>query len=117
MFYQRHLFFCDNRRDGGKKCCHQGQADEYFAYAKDRLVALGQFGPGKLRLSLSGCMGRCKLGPVLVVYPDAVWYTYQSQADIDEIIDGHLLAGEVVQRLLLPDQSPDPVSAQVESSA
>ena len=38
-----------------------------------------------------------------VVYPDAIWYTYVDQSDIDEIIDKHLKNGEVVERLVLPD--------------
>ncbi len=39
-----------------------------------------------------------------VVYPEAVWYTYVDQQDIDEIVDSHLMNGQVVERLLLaPD--------------
>ena len=38
-------------------------------------------------------------GPCVVVYPDAVWYTYVDQADIDEIIEEHLQHGRVVERL------------------
>jgi (2Fe-2S) ferredoxin len=37
-----------------------------------------------------------------VVYPDATWYTYVDEADIDEIVDSHLKQGKVVERLLLP---------------
>ncbi len=36
---------------------------------------------------------------MLVVYPDAVWYTYVDRDDIDEIIDRHVVGGEVVERL------------------
>jgi (2Fe-2S) ferredoxin len=38
---------------------------------------------------------------VLVVYPEAVWYTYVDRADIDEIIDRHVLGGEIVERLVI----------------
>jgi (2Fe-2S) ferredoxin len=44
-------------------------------------------------------MDRCDLGPVMVVYPDDVWYTYVDKEDIDEIIDQHLIGGKVVERL------------------
>jgi (2Fe-2S) ferredoxin len=39
---------------------------------------------------------------VIVVYPEATWYTYVDQEDIDEILSEHLLKGQVVERLLLP---------------
>jgi (2Fe-2S) ferredoxin len=48
---------------------------------------------------MAGCLDRCGEGPVLVVYPEAVWYTYVDQSDIDEIIDEHLVNGSVVERL------------------
>ncbi len=46
-------------------------------------------------------MGRCGEGPVVAVYPDNVWYSYVDREDIDEIIDRHLLQGEIVERLQL----------------
>ena len=50
-----------------------------------------------------GCLDRCAGGPVAVVYPEGTWYTFVDKADIDEIVDSHLIKGEVVQRLVLPD--------------
>jgi (2Fe-2S) ferredoxin len=47
-------------------------------------------------------MDRCAGGPVAVVYPEGVWYTYVDENDIDEIVDSHLKQGRVVDRLLLP---------------
>ena len=58
--------------------------------------------PGQVRVNKAGCMNRCAGGPVAVVYPEGVWYSYVDRSDIDEIIDSHLLRGEVVTRLLLP---------------
>ena len=60
-------------------------------------------GAGKIRVNRAGCMDRCELGPTLVVYPDAVWYRYESESDLAEIAQRHLLGGEVVARLRLPD--------------
>lgn len=62
---------------------------------------MGLIGEAQYRVNKSGCLGRCELGPVLVVYPDGVWYTYESTADIDEIIESHLLNGQIVSRLLV----------------
>lgn len=68
-------------------------------YAKDKIRALNLNGKGKIRVNSAGCMDRCDEGPVLVVYPDGVWYTYVDKHDIDEIIEEHLLHGRVVTRL------------------
>ena len=61
-------------------------------------------GPGGVRVNKAGCLDRCAGGPVAVVYPEAVWYTFVDQADIDEIVESHLVNGQVVDRLrLAPD--------------
>jgi len=52
-------------------------------------------------VNTSGCLDRCEEGPVCVVYPEGTWYTYIDEQDIDEIIENHLVGGEVVKRLLL----------------
>ena len=45
------------------------------------------------------CLDRCDEGPVLVVYPEAVWYTYVDREDIDEILSEHIENGRIVERL------------------
>jgi len=101
-FYQRHIFFCLNARDDGRECCAQHDAQRLQGYAKDRVKALGLAGPGKVRVNKAGCLDRCALGPVAVVYPEAVWYTYVDEHDIDEIVESHLRDGKPVERLRLP---------------
>ena len=54
---------------------------------------------GKVRANELGCLDQCEHGPVVVVYPDAVWYTYVDRSDIDEIIEEHLRHGRIVERL------------------
>lgn len=100
-YYQRHVFFCTNQREPGAACCAGHGAQELRDYAKDQVKALGLNGPGKVRINSAGCLGRCEEGPVVVVYPEAVWYTYVDQADIDDIIEQHLVQGRVVERLKL----------------
>ena len=68
-------------------------------YAKQRIKELGLAGPGKVRINMAGCLDRCEEGPVIVVYPEEVWYTYVDKEDIDEIIDEHIQHGRVVDRL------------------
>ena len=61
-------------------------------------------GVGKVRVNKAGCLDRCAAGPVAVVYPEAVWYSYVDNADIDEIVESHLKNGQVVERLLTPPE-------------
>ncbi len=98
-YYNKHVFFCCNQRDNGKQCCNDAGSSGLRDYAKGRIKALKLAGEGKVRINQSGCLDRCEEGPVMVVYPEAVWYTYVDQSDIDEIIDQHLVNGRVVERL------------------
>jgi len=100
--YSHHLFFCVNRRDGEERpCCAARDAERLQGYAKEKVKALGLAGPGKVRVNKAGCLDRCELGPVAVVYPEAVWYTYVDEQDIDEIVESHLANGKPVERLRL----------------
>ncbi len=98
-YYERHVFFCCNQRKEGEQCCANHGSPQIRDYAKDRVKSLKLSGPGKVRINMAGCLDRCKEGPVMVVYPEEVWYTYVDQQDIDEIIDEHLVNGRVVERL------------------
>lgn len=101
-YYKRHVFFCVNQRDNGEACCADHDAKSALDHCKSRIKAEGLAGPGGVRINKAGCLDRCAGGPVAVVYPEGVWYTYVDHDDIDEIIDRHLKNGKVVERLLLP---------------
>ena len=98
-YYKRHVFFCCNQREPPEACCNNRGATEMQAYAKQRIKELGLSGKGKVRVNKAGCMDRCDEGPVVVVYPEAVWYTYVDRHDIDEIINSHVVGGSIVKRL------------------
>ena len=103
-YYERQVFFCLNQRDKGEDSCARHGAQAGFDHCKSRIKAERLAGPGGIRVNKAGCLDRCSGGPVAVVYPDAVWYTFVDRDDIDEIIDSHLKNGQVVERLLLaPD--------------
>lgn len=104
-YYSKHVLLCTNQKAAGKKCCADSGGEEFFTYMKSRLVELEMHGPGKIRVSKSGCLGRCGLGPCLVIYPEGVWYSYASFADIDEIIDSHLISGVLAQELIIDSES------------
>lgn len=98
-YYRYHVFFCTNQREDGSDCCQRFDARALRDYAKQRSKELGLAGEGGVRINTAGCLDRCADGPVMVVYPEATWYTYLDRADIDEIIDEHLLHGRIVERL------------------
>ncbi|MCX7946255.1 MAG: NAD(P)H-dependent oxidoreductase subunit E [Hydrogenophilus sp.] len=102
-YYLRHVFFCCNQRPDGETCCAQRGAEAAMLRARDQLASLAPELIGKIRINRAGCLGRCDRGPLLVVYPDAIWYSYLDHADIDEIVREHLIGGRVVERLRFAD--------------
>lgn len=92
---------CTNQKSTGKVCCANANPEVFFDYLKTRLLELELYGPGQVRVSKSGCLGRCSSGPCVVIYPEGVWYRYESMADIDEIIVKHLINNERVTQLLI----------------
>ena len=105
-YYKHHVFVCTNNREDGKAACEQHKAQEMRDYMKQRSKELGLVGCGDVRINSAGCLNRCKLGPVLVIYPEETWYTFVDKEDVDEIIDEHLVKGNIVERLLVDSESP-----------
>lgn len=100
QFYQAHIFCCTNERPPGhpRGSCKGRGADPLRNYLKARVK---EEGIPEARVNGAACMDRCELGPVLVIYPEGAWYTYQNEADVDEIVEQHLKKGQPVTRLLL----------------
>ena len=103
-YYKHHIFFCLNQRESSESCCADQGAQEAFAHCKSQVKVAGLNGAGGVRVNKAGCLDRCAGGPVAVVYPEGVWYTFVDHADIDDIVNSHLKNGQVVERLRL---SPD----------
>lgn len=98
-YYSHHVFFCCNQRSDGRRSCNDHGSQAVRDYAKARIKEMGLAGKDRVRINQAGCLDRCEEGPVLVVYPEGVWYTYVDQHDVDEIIDKHLVNGTIVERL------------------
>lgn len=98
-YYDIHLFICTNRRSNSKSCGGNG-AERILRHAKRRVQALEDSINLSIRVSSSGCMGRCELGPLLVIYPEGTWYRCNSPHDLDEIISEHVIGGGRAQRLM-----------------
>ena len=101
---ERHIFVCINRRESGavRGCCASKQGELVRAEFKKRLAALGLL--DRVRSNKAGCLDRCEDGVVVVVYPEQVWYRGVKVEDVAELVERHIVGGEVVQRLLLPEQ-------------
>ncbi|WIM11523.1 (2Fe-2S) ferredoxin domain-containing protein [Enhydrobacter sp.] len=99
-YYEAHVFCCTNRRPAGhpRGCCADKGSEELRDYMKGRAKELGL---KKVRVNIAGCLDRCELGPTVVVYPEGVWYSVATKADVDEVLQTHLVQGGRVDRLML----------------
>jgi len=99
-YYDKHVFFCVNQRGEGEDCCANHGSQKARDYIKDKVRELGIANrQNNIRINSAGCMDRCDEGPVVVVYPEGVWYTFVDESDLDEIIEEHLKNGRIVERL------------------
>ena len=100
QFFDHHIFCCTNERPEGhhRGSCKWRGAEPLRNYMKVRAKELGI---ERARVNMAGCLDRCELGPVMVIYPEGVWYRYNDQADIDEILQQHVIGGKIVERLHL----------------
>jgi (2Fe-2S) ferredoxin len=95
-----HIFVCTNeRKDSEKMSCGEAHGlelvGEFKKQLKDLKVGL------KIRANKSGCLGICDFGPTIAIYPEGVFYVGVKKADINEIIESHIINKIPVKRLLL----------------
>jgi (2Fe-2S) ferredoxin len=101
---RHHVFVCT-----GKSCSARDSADVRDAFEselKAREILFGREAKGKnpqgsIIVTECASVGFCSIGPTVLVYPDGVWYAQVRPADVEEIIEEHLLNGRVVARLAL----------------
>ena len=106
LFYNSHVFVCTNERPAGhpRGCCKAKGSEKLRDYMKARAKELGL---KDVRINSAGCLDRCELGPTMVIYPEGVWYSPKTAADVDEILATHLVAGGRARRLMLkPGDDP-----------
>jgi (2Fe-2S) ferredoxin len=102
--FQRHVFVCINERsaDHPKGSCKAKGGVEVRDCLKSELTARGL--SKVVRANNAGCLDQCEHGVTVVVYPEQVWYGGVTVDDIPELVEKHLVGGEAVERLMIPDQ-------------
>lgn len=105
--YARHIFLCV-----GPYCDPTGAAQRLYARLAHKLGELGVYGnPERVKRGLTPCLGVCGGGPLLVVYPDGIWYHHVDEAVLDRIIHEHLRADKPVEEYIFHRLQPARVAA------
>ena len=82
--YKKHVFVCENQRDvPNQKSCGKVGSDLKIKLKKE---IVGKKLNNKIRINTSGCLGKCNLGPCLVIYPEGVWKFNVQLENSDDII-------------------------------
>jgi nitrite reductase/ring-hydroxylating ferredoxin subunit/(2Fe-2S) ferredoxin len=89
--YDCHVFVCTS----GETCPSQGDTEKYVKVLRDGARQAGK----QVRINKAGCFSQCGHGPMLVVYPDDVWYSGVAESDLQEILTEHIIGGRPVERL------------------
>jgi (2Fe-2S) ferredoxin len=101
--FEKHLFICTNERDksASRPSCLPAGSKKLKSAFKDAIKGAGL--KHQIRANESGCLDQCEHGPVVVVYPDGVWYGFVKPSDVDEIVTQHLVQGRPVERLRIAE--------------
>lgn len=101
MRYQKHVFVCCNEKEKGKTFCGEAQGMEVIAQMRSLLLAKGINPKSDIRVQKSGCLGVCKHGPALVVYPEGTFYGNVSTDRLEDMVQQHLIDGHELEDLKL----------------
>jgi (2Fe-2S) ferredoxin len=100
--YRTHVFVCTT----GDACPKQGDVERYVKWLRGEAAKAGL--RTEVRVNKAGCFSQCGHGPMIVVYPEDVWYTGVQESDLQEIFESHILGGKPVERLRYSPGVPGP---------
>ncbi len=101
--FRFHLFVCTQQKPEGVPACSASGSLAVLEKLDHEIQAQGLI--GQIQLTTCGCMGLCDEGPVMVVYPEGIWYRRVRPSDVSEIVEGHIGSGRCVERLAWNDPS------------
>jgi (2Fe-2S) ferredoxin len=94
--YARHVFICT-----GTYCDPGGKARHLYRLLAQKLGELGDYAnPVRVKRGVTSCLGVCYGGPLLVIYPEGIWYHRVDEAVLDRIVEEHLRQGQPVQEYI-----------------
>ena len=99
--FRFHLFVCTQQKPEGIPSCTVSASSAVLEAFDKEVQARGL--DAEVQLTTCGCMGLCDEAPVMVVYPEGVWYRRVQVSNVAEIVESHLRAGQPVERLVWND--------------
>ncbi|MCR9141441.1 MAG: (2Fe-2S) ferredoxin domain-containing protein [bacterium] len=110
MYFEKHVFVCENLRQGGRECCAEKKSVELRGVLKRRAKEVLREAGLKRRIRINGaaCLDRCEEGPVAVVYPEGHWFRLRDADEIERFATSYLKDGDLsaVEDLRLSDLHP-----------
>ncbi len=101
--FRHHVFVCDQRKPEGAPCCSARGSPAVLEALRREVAARGLL--DSVAVTTCGSLGLCENGPNMVVYPEGVWYSHVTPADVPEIVAEHLEQGRPVARLQRTDEA------------
>jgi len=99
--FRFHLFVCTQQKPDGVPSCPVSGSSAVLE-ALDKEVQARDL-DADVQLTTCGCMGLCDEAPVMVVYPEGVWYRRVQVSNVPEIVESHLRMGTPVEKLVWKD--------------
>jgi (2Fe-2S) ferredoxin/predicted O-methyltransferase YrrM len=101
--FRHHIYICDQKKAEGAPSCTANGSQQVIDAFRGAIVKQGL--SADVQVTTCGSLGLCTRGPNMVVYPEGVWYSGVTVADVEQIVRDHLKGGRVVDRLVSGDQA------------